>query len=241
MCTLTFIPGKNNNFIITQNRDEAPNREALLPSYYNIDGIRVLYPKDELSGGTWIGISEKNRVVCVLNGGFVKHQRKASYKKSRGLVANDFMVCEDIEMTIEEYDFNNIEPFTLVVADWSGGLKLYELVWDGLKKYFSELPLTPRIWSSSTLYTEAMKEERKKWFRNFVLAGRKESTNILKFHKSAGADNIEYGVIMDRGFVKTTSITQIVKHDNLLDMHYIHLDSGCSRSKNFLTSHIVNG
>lgn len=88
----------------------------------------MLYPKDELSGGTWIGVSEKNRLVCVLNGGFEIHERKASFRKSRGIVANDFMVAENISAHVEAYNFNSIEPFTLVIADWNRTLKFHELV-----------------------------------------------------------------------------------------------------------------
>ena len=47
----------------------------------------------------------------------------------------------------------DIEPFTLVLVDWSNELETYELVWDGLIKHFNKLPQEPKIWSSSTLYT----------------------------------------------------------------------------------------
>ena len=75
MCTVTIIPQENNGFVLTSNRDEAPDRVSLAPDFYLVDGIKLLFPKDKM-GGTWIGVSEKNRVVCLLNGAFEKHERK---------------------------------------------------------------------------------------------------------------------------------------------------------------------
>ena len=77
MCTVTVIPKINSElgFILTSNRDEAADREALPPEFYMEKEIKMLYPKDKLAGGTWIGISEKNRLICLLNGEFKPHVR----------------------------------------------------------------------------------------------------------------------------------------------------------------------
>jgi uncharacterized protein with NRDE domain len=85
MCTVTLIPKGTNNFVLTSNRDEAPNRHTLSPDFYNIENTKLLFPKDEVAGGSWIGVSEKQRVLCILNGGFEKHERKATYRLSRGV------------------------------------------------------------------------------------------------------------------------------------------------------------
>ncbi|MDO6758626.1 NRDE family protein [Tamlana sp. 2_MG-2023] len=220
MCTVTIIPTDNQNFVLTSNRDEASDRVALAPKVYDVNGVKLMYPKDELSGGTWIGVSEKKRLICVLNGGYVLHERKASYRKSRGIVAKDLMLADTISSEINNYDFSDIEPFTIIIADWNFSLKFYELVWDGEQAHLSELPLEPKIWSSSTLYTEAMKKERQDWFKIFQTVNHLNATNILKFHKTTGKENTNYGVIMDRGFVKTTSITQVEKQEDTVTMRF---------------------
>ncbi|WP_100610993.1 NRDE family protein [Confluentibacter lentus] len=225
MCTVTIIPKGKNNFVITSNRDEDPSRTSLPPYFYSIEEVKMLYPKDDLSGGTWIGISEKNRLVCVLNGGFVSHKRQSSYRLSRGVVAKDFMVSEAIETTIQTYKLTNIEPFTMVIADWNDALRFFELVWDGEQKHVKELPLEPRIWSSATLYSETMRNERLQWFNTFKSENKLKSDTLLQFHKTAGAGNEDYGVIMNRGFVKTTSITQVEKTNDSLKMHYENLQN----------------
>lgn len=240
MCTVTIIPKGNNDFVLTSNRDEAPNRKSLPPDFYLKDGCKVLFPMDELSGGTWIGLSEKNRLVCVLNGAFGIHERKDDYRKSRGLVAIDFMIADDIVYAVENYDLADVEPFTVVIADWNTTLKFYELVWDGAEKHFKELPLEPKIWSSSTLYNANMKQERLQWFEDFKDENNLNAQSLLKFHKTTASDNKDYGVIMNRGFVKTTSITQIEKFSESLEMYYENLQNKTISSKTFHLSETVN-
>lgn len=240
MCTVTLIPKDENDFVLTSNRDEAPNRVSLKPEFYTINNTKLLFPKDELSGGTWIGVSEKNRVICVLNGGFAYHKRKAEYRLSRGVVANHFMISDNLEHTVNTYNFEDIEPFTMVIVDWNTTLKFHELVWDGTDKHFKVLPSEPNIWSSTTLYSETMKAERLQWFEDFKAENELDKNALLKFHKTAGINNDDYGVIMNRGFVKTTSITQIEKSDGNLIMHYESLVDNAVTTKNFHSPQVVN-
>ena len=240
MCTVTIIPNGNNNFVLTSNRDEAPNRISNSPDFYDADGVKMLFPKDELSGGTWIGVSEKERLVCVLNGGFTSHQRQPYYRKSRGIVAKDFMAFDDLEKEVASYHFYNIEPFTMVIVDWNTDLKFFELVWDGTKAHFKTLPLEPHIWSSSTLYSETMKQERFNWFETFKSQNELHAKSILQFHKTAGNDNLDYVVVMNRGFVKKTSITQVEKRDGLLNMLYENLQNHTITNKQFKLHKTVN-
>ncbi|RLD29772.1 MAG: hypothetical protein DRI75_01955 [Bacteroidetes bacterium] len=240
MCTVTIIPKGNNDFILTSNRDEAPNRTSLAPDIYTIKGTKMMFPKDELAGGTWIGVSEKNRLICLLNGGFTCHERKADYRMSRGVVVNDLLASEDVVASIEDYNLNDIEPFTLVIVDWNVSLKLFELVWDGQQKHFKVLPLEPKIWSSSTLYSQVMKKERLQWFEDFKIANELHSASLLNFHKTAGNGNADYGVVMDRHFVKTTSITQVEKIEDVVKMRFNNLQSNTASVKTFKLQQTVN-
>jgi Transport and Golgi organisation 2 len=240
MCTVTIIPRGKNDFILTSNRDEAPNRTSLAPEIYSIKNTSMLFPKDELAGGTWIGVSEKNRLICLLNGGYKCHERKAEYRMSRGVVVNDLLASDEVVSSIEDYNLDNVEPFTLVIADWNTNLKFYELVWDGTEKHFSALPLAPKIWSSSTLYNDAMKQERFQWFESFKRENKLDASTLLNFHKTAGHDNEDYGVIMDRHYVKTTSITQVEKTQDFVDMRFNNLQSNTVSKKTLKLQQIVN-
>lgn len=242
MCTVTIFYNGGDDFVLTSNRDESPDREALSPDFYTINNTKMLLPKDPLSGGTWLGVSENKRVICLLNGGFSIHKREKEYRLSRGVVVNDLLSSENIEIAINDYDLNNIEPFTLIVSDWVSHLQFYELVWDGEIKHFSKLSLETHIWSSSTLYSNEMKEERRVWFSNFKKENRLlNSEKLMQFHKTAGKDNLDFGVIMDRGNVKTTSITQVEKTKSTLNMSYESILSKQKTSKVFNFLETING
>jgi len=201
----------------------------------------MMFPKDKLAGGSWIGASDKNRVLCVLNGGFVFHERKMEYRLSRGVVVRDLLACKNIENAINNYDLHDVEPFTLVIADWNENLKFFELVWDGEHKHLTELPLEPKMWSSSTLYSEAMKQERQQWFTNFKDQNDLNAKSLMRFHETTEIQNTEYGIIMDRDFVKTTSITQIKKDAAAVVMSFNNLQSHSKSEHLFKLSHRVNG
>ena len=221
MCTVTYLPLGNNDFILTSNRDEQPTRQTIEPKEYIEDGVRLTYPKDELAGGTWIGLSSKKRLVCLLNGGFESYEREASYKMSRGIIVKAILKSNDFESYIKGFDFLGIEPFTIVLVDWNVNLTSYELVWDGKQKHFIKLNQEPKIWSSSTLYTQEEKELRKKWFVNW-LSNDQEFTqeDILNFHYNSDIGTSENSPKMKRRYAETVSVTSVKKEDSNIEMNY---------------------
>jgi len=221
MCTVTYLPLGNNDFILTSNRDEQPTRKTISPKEYVEDDVVLKYPKDELAGGTWIGLSSKKRLVCLLNGGFESYEREASYKMSRGIIVKAMLKSNDFESYIHDFDFIGIEPFTIVLVDWNVDLKSYELVWDGKQKHFTALKQEPRIWSSSTLYTKEEKELRNGWFANW-LENRQEvnQEEILKFHNNSELGTLENSPKMKRWYVETVSVTSVKKELESVEMNY---------------------
>src|SRR5690606_17513093 len=225
MCTVSFLPKNKSDFLLTSNRDEAPGRATRAPQIYVEEGIQLLFPKDEVAGGTWIGTSDKKRAISLMNGGFVPHERKPYYGRSRGLILKDLLMVPNVKKYLEDYDFSEIEPFTVVFVSWQDQLELWEIVWDGKTLHRLQKEWKPHIWSSSPLYSKEYKNLREGWFAEF-LTKRTDSEDVLEFHNSAGNGNKEYGLIMDRGFVRTKSITQIVKVGAELSMYYHDLQSG---------------
>ncbi|MBL4642566.1 MAG: NRDE family protein [Flavobacteriaceae bacterium] len=224
MCTVTYLPLGNNDFILTSNRDEQPSRKTISPKEYVEEGIVLTYPKDVLAGGTWIGLSSKNRLVCLLNGGFESYEREASYKMSRGIIVKAMLKSDDFIAYIKNVDLNGIAPFTIVLVDWNAELSAYELVWDGEKQHFSELKQEPKIWSSSTLYTQEEKELRKMWFAKW-LENHQEFTqeDILKFHHNAEIGTLGNSLKMKRDYVETRSVTSVKKEASGIEMNYFSL------------------
>jgi len=221
MCTVTYLPLNASDFILTSSRDVPFSREkALAPKKYMEDGVVLFYPKDGKAGGTWIGTSSKNRLICLLNGGFEYHTSRASYKKSRGIIVKDLLKSDYIHDELDSVDLIDVEQFTLAIVDWNKTLELIEFVWDGKKKHIKILPQKPHIWSSSTLYDESVKQLRRDWFANWQKDKVFTQKNILEFHHHAGVGDTNIDVIMDRGLGGTVSITSITKEQNTKTISY---------------------
>lgn len=211
MCTVTLIPvpAAEKGFILTSNRDEAPGRKTLPPQVHTEGGIKMAFPKDAVAGGTWIGVSEHQRLICLLNGGFEDHIRETPYRKSRGVVVKELLAVSEIDKALEEYHLEGIEPFTLIMVNWQKDLQFLELVWDGKDRHINYMSLREHLWSSTPLYNPEMREKRKTWFNKLRNASDLSSAELWKFHHKAGEGDPEVDLIMDRGFIKTQSITQI--------------------------------
>ncbi len=235
MCTVTFFPLNNENFVLTSTRDVPFLREkAAFPKEYKEDGVELFYPKDGEAGGSWIGSSDKKRLICLLNGGFQNHKQKDFYAKSRGIIVKDLLKADDISMACKEIDLENVEPFTLVIVEWDLHLFLFEFVWDGKQKHLKILPKEPIIWSSSTLYTSEMKELRLQWFSEWISKFKVQSQKskvksskfkvvkdlILEFHHKAGVGDPKIDIMMKRSKVGTVSITQVSKKEDDLQWSY---------------------
>jgi hypothetical protein len=210
MCTVSFLPLKDRIFI-TSNRDEKVWRlPAHAPAIYEMKTCDMAFPKDGDAGGTWITVCSNGNAGVLLNGAFEKHERKESYRKSRGLVFLDLMDNQRPLHAFINQSLKGIEPFTLIL--WQKG-NLYECRWDEWEKRFVRAlkNYRPHIWSSATLYDEAVRNKREQWFLKWLndhpAPTRRE---ILRFHHFAGDGNRDNDLMMNRnGTVFTLSITSI--------------------------------
>jgi hypothetical protein len=231
MCTVSYLP-QPSGFVLTSNRDEAPGRS---PVELSADTQQsYIFPKDTLAGGTWICASNTDRLICLLNGAFEKHQRNLPYRRSRGLVVLDAFEYSNIHDFFEQYNFAQIEPFTMVIVDQGN---LFELRWDEVQTHLKQLdPQQAHIWSSSTLYPADVRQTRSAWFDAWLTqtpqAGR---LDIFNFHNSAGADDTWNGLVMNRNdIVRTVSITSVEQHDGTWAMYYHDKMSGQDSSISLL-------
>lgn len=215
MCTVTYLPKSDNCFVLTSNRDEDVLRLDALPVLkYKINNVDVYYPKDQKAGGTWIASGSNGFTICLFNGAFKAHQSTKNYRKSRGLVLLDFFYYKNQYDFISNYDFSDIEPFSLVfVKHQDNKLGLCELKWDGEKTYhFNHDASLPHIWSSVTLYSEEVIKQRELWFNEWVNKNQPfTKANILMFHHFGGSGDKANDIVMNRSIKKTVSICCINK------------------------------
>ncbi len=223
MCTVSFVPVPD-SVIITSNRDENIQRQnAAAPAFHRLNHKKIIFPKDAKAGGTWFAAANDGTVAVLLNGAFIKHMPAPPYRKSRGLILLDIMANDEPRLLFKEIDLNNIEPFTLILFQPGS---LHELRWDGNKKHDRPLDILGNyIWSSSTLYSEAIIEGRERLFNKFISNEANKTPGLV--HDLHGSDHgdPENGFVINRETgMKTFSITQAViscgslrfMHDDLL-------------------------
>ena len=212
MCTVTYFPLKD-KIILTSNRDEKPNRSA--QEIHSENGI--FYPKDPAKNGTWFAVTKSGNAIVLLNGAFKNHQRKADYRKSRGIIVLDLINKENVFKSLELIDLQNIEPFTLVIFQQN---KLAEFRWDGTEKHFKKLDIhQPYIWSSATLYNDEAQEKRKQIFKEFLENETINEEKIWDFHHQK-TDDLENGITIKRqNTIQTISTTQLVISDTITLKH----------------------
>lgn len=227
MCFVTYLPYQE-GFILTSNRDEHVGRpKASPPKKYYINGKTVFYPQDTLAGGTWIATSS-NATLCLLNGAFQRHEHRPPYRQSRGLVVLDFFKYENLALFLNQYLWNGIEPFTLVIVEEKDEIRLTELRWDGQKMYVKELDSSQsHAWSSVTLYSDDVIQQREEWFEkwqrnNLFYTGE----DIMQFHDLGGDGDITNDLVINRNDeLKTVSTTQVQKtSEDFLIKYYDRLN-----------------
>jgi len=226
MCTVTFIP-TGNRFFFTSSRDELAGRPlALFPQVYEINGMRILFPRDEQAGGTWAAVNENGAVAVLLNGAIKAHHPETIYRKSRGLVLLDLIARSSPADAFEEADFNGIEPFTVILFE---NKNLYSGKWDGRMKWMESLNANkPHIWSSVTLYSPAAICKRENWFNKWIADNPYPGTlDILHFHQKGGDGDPFNDILMDREKkIFTNSISSIRLSPDTAAFRYLDLRSG---------------
>jgi hypothetical protein len=225
MCTVSFIRHED-GFSLTSNRDEESSRPTLKPGIYKENDLNIIYPKDEIAGGTWIATADNQVSVCLLNGAFTKHVRKLPYSRSRGQVLKERFQYKSNKSFCEKVDLENVEPFTLLMVDHASKIDFTELIWDGKQKHIQQVDTNlNHIWASSTLYNEEQRDLRRKWFAEFLASQSGFNfEDIISFHTESHTKEKSYDIVMEReGKLKTVSVSQINITENKKSFHYIDL------------------
>ena len=120
MCTVVILrrPAAAWPLILAANRDERVARPWQAPGRHWPDRPDVVAGRDELAGGTWLGLNDTGVVAAVMN-------REGSLgpaprKRSRGELALEALDHADADAAIEalrHLDGKAYRPFNLVIAD----------------------------------------------------------------------------------------------------------------------------
>ena len=120
MCTVVILrrPGHAWPVILGANRDEMLNRPWLPPARHWQDRPDVIAGKDELAGGSWMGLNDTGVIACILN----RHGTlgPAAGKRSRGELVLEALDHPDAAAAAEalaEISPTAYRAFNMVIAD----------------------------------------------------------------------------------------------------------------------------
>lgn len=232
MCTLTIVPKRSNNFVLTFNRDENPNREMLPLQERFLNGNTFYMPVDTLSGGSCIAISEHDFIVCLHNGGLKKHTRKTSYGSSRGKLVTRIAGQKNPLDFLLKVNMSAYEECTIFIISYIGKPTIHRYVWDGKSLIGKNISSGPIMYSSCTLYTPMQQQKRMLLFQKYLNKG-KTPENLLKFHGLHGVKNQE-DVFIKRMSIETVSTTQIIKNNEGVTIRYFDFISDTETTKELI-------
>jgi uncharacterized protein with NRDE domain len=147
MCTFVILrrPGSDWPVLIAANRDEMLGRPWLPPSRHWPDRAQVVAGKDELAGGSWLGINNDGVVAGILNR--FGTLGPAPGQRSRGelvLEALDHADAADAAKALAAIDPRAYRTFNLIIADDSGAFWLRHADESG-RQPVSVTPLKPGL------------------------------------------------------------------------------------------------
>ena len=135
----------------------------------------------------------------------------------------DLIISNAIVSTWETIDLTDIEPFTLLVLE---NKQPFQLQWSGDDKSTIELEVNQTyIWSSSTLYTPEIQQQRAEWFTQYMNDNKEISAEKMRFfHKNTEIKDSKNGLIINRdNLYKTLSVTQTVISENSISVDHSDL------------------
>lgn len=207
MCTLSFLK-LDSGYILTSNRDEDVRRASSPPRVQEHKGVSLLFPGDPLAKGSWIALREDGMAACLLNGAFEKHERKTSYKMSRGTLLINVLSHSEPFRFLDGTELNGIEPFSMLICSAKGYAELFR--WDE-KKLHKETAVDRILLSSVTLYAAEERNKRKMAFDHFMRNhDQPDAQSLFSFHQSSYTKDKAFDFLMKRPpYLQTLSTTQI--------------------------------
>lgn len=138
MCTvgLCYRVFEQAPVVVAANRDEALDRPSAGPQWWSPeDGVPFFAPKDEVAGGTWIGLNTHGVFVGITNRFMAP---SVPQRTSRGVLVTRALSALTAQLAAErvlQWDPEDINPFHVLIADphtahmlWHDGQVIHERV-----------------------------------------------------------------------------------------------------------------
>lgn len=215
MCTALWLT-REGGWELHFNRDESVRRgPGEPPATFEVDGVRVLAPRDSDAGGTWIGVNEHGLGLGLLNA--ADRRPIAGDWRSRGLLVRQLLAARDPGQVAERLageDLTRTRAFTLLVLAVGAVPRVVE--WDGERRIAAD---APRPLASSSLDHGRAREERARLFSTWSARhGAAETGWYGDFLRAHEPERGPWSPCMHRADAATVSATHVV-----VDAHAVRL------------------
>lgn len=234
MCTVSVVPAKG-EYIFTFNRDEKPERHT--PHFIKqkkLEHKEIYFAQDSKAGGSWFAVDNFGNVLMLFNGAFTKHSKNEVYGQSRGIILLQMAEAANMLLYFRELVLTAVEPFSVILFE---NKNLYRLTWDGVTKHEMKLlNNSPYIFSSATLYTDDVQQQRRQWLGDYLMnsAGTNDAS-VFDFHSGYNKDDKENGLIIERPqSCHTLSISQAVVSDKSIELKHVDVKTGATHQQSIL-------
>lgn len=223
MCTLTIYSGKK-RCVVTMNRDERRSRkEAGVLHSRTQNGVRLFYPVDLVSGGTWFGVNSHGVTLCLLNRYQAPQKDKAV---SRGDIIPAALArgkAEFVSAWLQQLDHARYNPFDIFLVTRK---QVIQYSWGGVT--YASRTLDFKHWflfASSGMHTEEVIAFRQNFFQAWHEEIGKKLTDpdeILRGFHLIQIDGMEsHSPLMEREFSHTKSIIQADFNARAMQLKYL--------------------
>jgi uncharacterized protein with NRDE domain len=236
MCTVSIVPGSGQH-IFTFNRDEKLQRHTKdFINHQLFPHKHIYFAQDAAAGGTWFGADDKGNVIMLFNGAFNRHVKVNAYRKSRGIILLEILASVNMLLYFKVLVLDDIEPFSVILFE---NKKCYRLTWDGAQKHVQPIPdKTAHIFSSATLYDDAVQQKRQQWLQAYLLEHKNfDAGAMYNFHSTCNISDVLNGLIINRpGSCSTLSISQAVVSEGGTVLKHTDLQTGKTYSQSIVHS-----
>lgn len=223
MCTLTFIPNKNDSILLAMNRDESRSRaKACNPVVFNRDGVIVTHPF-EPSTGTWVSTNSFGVSFALLNWYSVSKDIEIKSPRSRGFLVKDISTSRSPSGTEERLLLETLQqtmPFRLV-GFFPTTREIVEWRWNGFKLENLDFQWEQNMWASSGFNEPVAQRKRRITLENLEHPKDVSTTQFLRnFHSSHEPEPGPFSVCMHREEAETLSYTEIETNNEISELRY---------------------
>jgi uncharacterized protein with NRDE domain len=205
VCTASWLI-RPDGFELFFNRDESLRRgRALGPERLELEGARVLAPRDADAGGTWIGVNEHGLALGLLNGASARPAPSAP--TSRGLLVRALLSAPDVDEALARLaraDLDRYRGFTLAL--FAPGRAPVLQSFDGVALRSEE---AGRFVASSSLDGGRARRERARVLDELLADEAPTRELLTRFQQSHAPERGPWSPCMHRADAATVSATEV--------------------------------